>query len=368
MRYPYVDIAGQHEPLKDEILEAVARVIDHGQFVAGGEVEAFEGEFARLCSTRCAVAVNSGTDALILALRGLGIGPGDEVITVPNSFVATTSAIRMALAEPVFVDVGEDYTMDADAVETAVTPRTRAILPVHLTGRPADMDPIGRVAREHGLAVVEDAAQAVLAEYRGQRVGSFGAAGCFSLHPLKTLSACGDGGIITTDDADLAESLRILRNLGQRGRDDVSCWSGNSRLDSLQAAILLVKMPHLESWTERRRQNAAAYFRALADLPEVQLPVQRPHEKPVYHTFVIQAQRRDELRDYVSRQGIGTAIHYPVPLHLHEAAAGMGHRRGSYPVTERQAEQILSLPIHQGLQPPDLDFIADQIKTFYHAG
>lgn len=367
VKVPYVNIAGQHGPIKGELLEAIAGVIDRGQFILGDEVNTFEQRFAELCGVGFAVGVNSGTDALILALRALGIGPGDEVITVPNSFVASTSCITLVGARPVFVDVREDYNMDPAQLEQAISPKTKAILPVHLTGRPADMDPIMEVARTYSLHVVEDCAQAVLAEYWGRRVGSFGIIGCFSLHPLKTLSACGDGGVLTTNDEGLHEQLKILRNIGLRTRDDCVIWSGNSRLDTLQAAILLVKMKCLDAWTEKRRANAAFYQRALAGVPGLQVPTDQPFEKAVYHTFVIQTQRRDELKQYLAENGVGTAIHYPVPIHLQKVAEGLGYGPGSFPVTERQAERILSLPIYPELRTVDLERVVQAIRAFHGA-
>jgi dTDP-4-amino-4,6-dideoxygalactose transaminase len=365
VRVPYVNLADQHAPLKAELLAAVESVLDSGQFILGDDVQQFEQRFAELCRVRCAVGVNSGTDALYLALQALGIGPGDEVISVPNSFIATTAAIVMVGARPVFVDIGDDGNMDPALLEGAITPRTRAVLPVHLTGRPADMDPILAVAQKHGLPVVEDCAQAVLAESRGRRVGSFGAVGCFSLHPLKTLNACGDGGVLTTNDPALAERLRVRRNLGLRTRDDCVVWSGNSRLDNLQAAILLVKLRYLERWTVRRRMNAAFYRAALEGVPDVTLPGERPWERAVYHTFVIQAERRDELKQYLLQQGIETAIHYPVPIHLHRAAAGLNLPRGSFPVSERQADRILSLPVYPELTEVQRQAVADAIREFF---
>ena len=363
---PYINLSAQHSSIKEELVNAMQRVLDHGKFILGPEVEEFEQKFAKICQVNHAIAVNSGTDALILALRSLGIGPGDEVITVPNSFVSSTGCIVLAGAQPVLVDVRPDYNLDPSQIEQVITPRTKAILPVHLTGRPADMEPIMMIARQYGLHVIEDCAQAVLAEYKGQRVGSMGPIGCFSLHPLKTLNACGDGGVITTNDAALAESLRTLRNIGLRSRDDCVVWSGNSRLDTLQAAILLVKLKYLENWTEKRRSNARYYTQALAAVAELQIPRDRPYEKAVYHTFVIQAERRDALKKYLLDQGIETAIHYPVPIHLHTAAAGLGYSRGSLPVAEQQAEQILSLPVYPELRSSDLEYIADSISSFYH--
>ena len=364
---PYVDIAGEHAAIKDELLHAMARVIDHSQFVLGPEVEEFERRFAALCGVRFAVGVNSGTDALTLALQALGVGPGDEVITVPNSFVSSTACIVHVGAQPVFVDAGEDYNINVELIEQAITPRTKAILPVHLTGRPAEMDTILRLASAYGVYVGEDAAQAVTAEYRGRRVGSFGSVACFSCHPLKTLNACGDAGVLTTDDEAVEERLRMLRNVGLRTRDEAAFWGANSRLDTLQAAVLLVKMEYTDRWTERRRANAAFYRRALADLPaeRFQVPQERSHERAVYHTFVVKADRRNELQRYLAEHGVGTAVHYPVPIHLQPAAVGLGHKRGDFPVAERQAESILSLPVYWSMSEEQLQHVADTIRAFY---
>jgi dTDP-4-amino-4,6-dideoxygalactose transaminase len=366
-RVPYVDIAGQHAGLKAELLEAVGAVIDRGDFILGREVERFEAELSRVCGTREAVGVGSGADALVLALRALGVGPGDEVITAPNSFVASASAVAVVGGRPVFADVGEDMNLDPERVAAAVTPRTRVVLPVHLTGRPADMTPILAVAQRSGLAVVEDAAQAVGAEYHGRRVGSLGTIGCFSLHPLKTLNACGDGGALTTDDPALAERLRLLRNNGLRTRDDCRLWAVNSRLDTIQAAMLLVKLRHLDRWTEARRANAAFYGRELHGIPALRLPVDRPGERAVYHTFVVQAERRDALRAHLDAHGIGTSIHYPTPIHLTAAAAPLGYRPGSFPVAERQAGRILSLPVYPELRPEQREHVVQAIRDFYGA-
>jgi dTDP-4-amino-4,6-dideoxygalactose transaminase len=365
MDIPYVNLALQHGPIKDQLLAAISGVIARGQFILGEEVAEFERRFAGLCNVRYAVGLNSGTDALILALKAIGIGPGDEVITSPNSFVSSASCIALLGGHPVFVDVRDDYNIDPALIEQAITLRTRAILAVHLTGRAADMDPILEVARIHRLHVIEDCAQAVMAEYEGKRVGSFGIVGCFSLHPLKTLNACGDGGVLTTSDAGLAEQFKILRNMGLKTRDDCVVWSGNSRLDTIQAAILLVKLNYLEGWTEKRRANARFYWEHLSSLPNLQVPADKPHERAVYHTFVIQADYRDELRAYLAKLGIGTAIHYPIPIHLHKAASGLGYRRGSFPVAERQAQRILSLPVYPELGEAELKRIIDGIRNFY---
>jgi dTDP-4-amino-4,6-dideoxygalactose transaminase len=362
---PYVNLAAQHQPLKAELLRAVGNVLDEGQFILGPAVSDLESQFARLCGTTHAIGVNSGMDALVLALRALDIGEGDEVITAPNSFVASTSCIRLAGARPVFADVGDDYNLDPAQVARAITPRTRAILPIHLTGRPCDMDALLEIAAQHRLAVVEDCAQAVMAEYKGRRVGSFGAFGCFSLHPLKNLNACGDGGVLTTNDTALYEKLLVMRNLGLRTRDDCTMWSGNSRLDTMQAAIVSVKLRHLHDWTRRRRENAAFYRRALSAVDGIRIPVEAAHTAPVYHTFVVQAERRDELRTFLAARDIGTAIHYPVPIHLSTAGQSLGYARGSFPVTEHQASRILSLPIYPELTEDDLGHVTQAIGEFY---
>jgi dTDP-4-amino-4,6-dideoxygalactose transaminase len=361
---PYVDLGTMQASLKKAMLAAAERVLTHGKFILGPEVTEFEERFAELCGTRFAVGVASGTDALLLALRALDIGPGDEVITAPNSFVATASAIALAGARPVFADVGEDLNIDPDAISAAVTSRTRAILPVHLTGRPAAMDRILDVAGRHGLVVVEDCAQAVLAERGGRRVGSFGEIGCFSLHPLKTLSAAGDGGAVTTDDERLARRLRVLRNIGLQTRDDAVVWSSNSRLDTIQAAMMLAKLPFVDGWTEARRTNAAAYRAGFGAAAGLVVPEERTNERHVYHTFVIQAEERDELRAHLGRLGIGTAVHYPVPIHLQTIGRALGYGRGDFPVAERQATRILSLPVRHGLTAQERDRVVAGVLDF----
>ena len=366
MNVPYVDLAEQHAPLKEKLLEAVSKVLDHGKFVLGEEVAEFERRFAKLCGVPYAVGLNSGTDALILALRGLGIGPGDEVITVSNSFVSSVSSIILAGAKPVFVDVGKDYLIDPSLIERAITPRTKAILPVHWTGRPADMAAIGMIAQKHKLLVIDDCAQAVCAEYLGKKVGSFSDAGCFSMHPLKTLNACGDGGVLITHDKAVYEKVLALRNNGLNRKHESIYWSSNSRLDTIHAAMLLVKLEYLEDWTKARRANAQFYQKYLKDLPQVQL--QPPEEKgmrAVYHTFIIQADRRDELQAFLSQKGIVTKLHYPVPIHLQPAARDLGYAKGSLPMTEAQAQRILTLPVSPSLKPEMLEYTAGAIKDFY---
>ena len=365
---PYVDVALQHSTIKQELLAAVGEVIDSGHFILGEQVAEFEARFAKLCGVRYAVGVNSGTDALIFALRALNIGPGDEVITAPNSFVASTGCIRIVGATPVFVDVGDDYNIDVSKIRAAIGPKTKAILPVHLTGRACDMDAILGIAREFGISVVEDCAQAILAGYRGRKVGAFGEIGCFSLHPLKTLNACGDGGMLTTNSRELYEQLLIMRNLGLRTRDDCIMWSTNSRLDTIQAAMLLVKLNYLEGWTSRRRENAGLYRQRLQTIAEIRLPPpENEHERAVYHTFVVRAERRDELRAFLTSRGIGSNIHYPVPIHMTAAGRELGYSPGSLPVTETQAKEILSLPVYPELNEAKIDLVCEHIKSFYAA-
>lgn len=363
IRVPYIALPLQHRAIKAELCQAVEQVLDHGQFILGPEVCAFEAQFAAYCGTRYAVGVDNGTSALYLVMRALGIGVGDEVITAPNSFLASASCIALTGARPVFVDVRDDYNLNPDLLEAAITPRTRAILPVHLTGRPADMHPIVEIAGRYGLSVIEDCAQAVGARYYGQCVGSFGIAGCFSLHPLKTLNAIGDGGIITTDDAELYDRLCKARNHGLRNRDECEFWSPNCRLDTLQAAMLLVKMKYLDQWTAMRRATAAYYRDQLQQV--VRVPQDPPYEHAVYHTFVIQADRRDQLQHYLQERGVETKIHYPIPIHLQAAARELGYGPGTFPTTERQASCILSLPIYPDLTEAQKQYVVQGIRGFY---
>lgn len=365
IQVPYVSLALQHQALKTELLAAVAKVFEHGQFILGPEVQAFEERFAAYCGTRYAVAVNNGTSALFLVLQALNIGPGDEVITAPNSFLASASCITLVGGRPVFVDVGDDYNIDPNLLEEAITPRTKAIIPVHLTGRPADMRPILEIANRHNLYVIEDSAQAVGARYHGQRVGSFGIAGCFSFHPLKNLNAAGDGGAITTDDPGLYKKLCKARNHGLRNRDKCQFWSHNCRLDTLQTAMLLVKLDYLDQWTEARRANAAFYQKQLRKVMWV--PKDQPYEYAVYHTFIVQTEQRDELQTCLRAHGIDSKVHYPIPIHLQEAAQQLGYGPGSFPVTEQQVQHILSLPVYPELTDAQLHHVVSTIKKFYES-
>ncbi len=360
---PFVALDLQHRPLRSELLAAIGGVLDRAQFILGDEVERFEEAFAALCQTRFAIGVADGTAALVLALRALSIGPGDEVITAPNSFISSASAIALCGARPVFADVRDDLNIDPEQVAAAVTPRTRAIIPVHLAGRPAAMDRLGAVAARHDLSVVEDAAQAVGARLHGRPVGSLGTLGCFSLHPLKNLGACGDAGAVTTSDASLSRALKTDRNHGLRDRDAVERWGGNDRLDTIQAAILGVKLRHLEAWTAAKRQIAARYREALRGV--VRVPEEAPGEECVYATFIVRADRRDDLQRHLAARGIDTKVHYPTPLHLQEAARDLGYVKGDFPVTERLATEILSLPIYPGLSDAQQKTVIVGIRSFY---
>lgn len=360
---PYIHLEIGESDYKRELLAAVDRVLSHGKYILGPEVEAFEKRFAEYCGTKYAVGIDNGTNALILSLLALGIGPGDEVITAPNSFLASASSVALVGAKPVFVDVKDDLNIDPCKIEAAITPRTKAIIPVHLTGRPAEMDTILEIANRHQLKVVEDCAQAVGAKFKGQPVGSFGSLGCFSLHPLKNLAAAGDGGVITTNDPDLYSHLLKARNHGLRNRDECDFWSYNSRLDTIQAAMLLVKMDCLGEWTEKRRSNAAYYQKHLGNV--VKCPVDQPNEYSVYHTFIIQAQYRDQLLTYLESKGIGSKVHYPIPIHLQKAAAYLGYGKGSFPIAEAQAGTILSLPIYPELSEEQLSYVVSSIQEFY---
>jgi dTDP-4-amino-4,6-dideoxygalactose transaminase len=359
---PFLDLQVQYRQIKREIDAAVTRVIASAQFVLGPEVTAFEERFAEYCGTKYCIALNSGTSALHLALLAAGIGPGDEVITVSMTFVATTAAILYCGAKPVFVDIGPDtWTMDPDLVEAAVTPRTRAILPVHLHGLMADMDPIIAVARRHGLVVIEDAAQSHGAEYKGRNAGSIGDIGCFSFYPGKNLGAYGEGGAAVTNDPELAHRIALLRDWGQESKYKHVVPGYNYRMDAIQGAVLNVKMDYIESWTEGRRSVAAQYDRLLAS-GRLQWPAPPPHSRHVYHVYAIRVADRDRVHMALDAAGIGTSIHYPVPVHVQKAYAELGYRSGDFPVTELAADQFLSLPIYAELQPDQVAAVVLELE------
>lgn len=350
----------------EEILESIRELLRTGKFTLGPAVEEFEKRFATLCKTRFAIGVNSGTDALLLILRALEIGPGDEVITVPNSFIATTAAIALAGATPVFVDVREDYNIDPELIERAITPRTKAILPVHLTGNPADMPRITEIAARRGLHVIEDAAQAIGAAIDGQPVGSWGIAAGFSLHPLKNLNVWGDGGVVVTNSDEVARKVALLRNHGLKDRDEVEMFGYNSRLDTLQAIVACHLLKNLENITSSRIRNAESYDRALSDMRgAITLPPRKSNVRQVYHTYVIQARDRDRLSAFLADRDIRVKVHYPIPIHLQPATRHFGYKPGDFPVCESQTRSILTLPVHQHMTPEEINYVADQVSRFY---
>jgi dTDP-4-amino-4,6-dideoxygalactose transaminase len=364
---PYVNLPAQADEQMPELAAIFERVVRRGSFVgAGAEIERLEARLAEYCGTREAVALNSGTDALFLALKVAGVGPGDEVITPPNSFIASTAVIVHLGARPVFVDVLPDQNIDPAAVERAITPRTRAVMPVHLTGRVCRMDAILEIAKRHGLLVIEDAAQSTGSMFQGRKSGSFGHFGCFSAHPLKNLNALGDAGFVTTNDSAAAARMRRLRTHGLADRETVEEWGFVSRMDVLQAAVLDYRLDKLPDVIAKRRENAALYQR-LIQHEKIFVPPCRQDEFNTFHTFVIQAERRDDLQRHLRAIGIKTAIHYPVPIHLQPAAASLGYRKGDFPTTERQAERILTLPVNQYMSAQDVEAVAGEVLSFYGA-
>jgi dTDP-4-amino-4,6-dideoxygalactose transaminase len=367
LNVPFVDLAAQHTALHDEIVAAMDRVLGAADFILGCEVERFEQEFASYCECDYAVGVDTGTSALELALRAYGVGPGDEVILPANTFIATALAVSCTGARPVLVDIDPTtHTLDVTRVEEAVTHRTRAIIPVHLYGLPARMAPILDLARRRRLIVIEDACQAHGARDHGRRVGSLGHAAAFSFYPSKNLGACGDGGMVVTNDGDAAKALKLLRNYGQAQKYFHLVRGYNRRLDTLQAAVLRIKLTHLDVWNDARRCRAALYGRLLHQA--VLTPAETDDAERVWHLYVIQASARDRLQAYLGAQGIATGIHYPTPIHLQPAYRDLGYHRGSFPVTERVADSILSLPMYPELPLSAIEEVADAVCAFVATG
>ena len=362
MRVPFVDLVAQHRTLKHEILHLWEGVLDTASFIGGSHVMEFEREFAAACDVEHCVSVSSGTDAIRFILLALGVKPGDEIITVPNTFIATTEAISQAGAKPVFVDVDPDtYLMDPDKIEPAITEKTKGIIPVHLYGQMADMDSILSVAARYDLWVVEDACQAHLAEYKSRKAGSIGIASAFSFYPGKNLGACGEGGAVATNDADLAASVRMLRDHGQAKKYYHSMEGYNGRCDALQAAVLRIKIKHLPAWNEARRINAHRYFDRLKNIPGIKLPKTARDCLHVYHLFVVQIDNRDQVAELLRKKGIATGLHYPIPLHLQEAYSGMRLPPGTYPVAESCAKRLLSLPMFPELTETQIDYVCEEL-------
>jgi dTDP-3-amino-3,4,6-trideoxy-alpha-D-glucose transaminase len=368
VKIPFVDLAASYHQIQSNVDAAVSHVLHSGWYILGHEVARFEEEFAAYCGVPYAIGVASGTDALHLGLWALGIGLGDEVITVAHTAVATVAAIELSGAVPVFVDVEpETYTINPAQIATAITEHTRAIIPVHLYGHPADMEPILEIAQYHNLRVIEDCAQAHGAQYHGRPVGSWGDMGTFSFYPTKNLGALGDGGALVTADPDLATRLRLLRQYGWRERYVSDIAGSNSRLDEIQAAVLRVKLRYLDTWNAARCQLAFLYADLLVDTPLI-LPTERAHSQHVYHLYVVQTAQRDALQAYLRAQSITTAIHYPVPIHRQPAYIRLGYAPGSLPVTERLAQQVLSLPIYPQLRQEQVETVSQAITEFYLGG
>jgi dTDP-4-amino-4,6-dideoxygalactose transaminase len=366
---PLVDLKAQYETLREEILAAIAAVLDDMHLYLGPRQQAFEEAYARYCEAAACASVSNGTDALELALRAIGIGPGDEVITQPNSFIATAEAISATGATPVFADVDErTATLDPALIGARVTPRTKAIIPVHLYGRPADMDPILAIARRHGLRVIEDACQAHGARYRGRRAGALGDLACFSFYFSKNLGAYGEAGAVTTNDPELADRIEVYRSHGSRVRYQHEMIGRNARMDEIQAAILGVKLRYLDQWNEQRRRKAALLSAALAGT-SLELPVPRGDEVyEVFHLYVVRHPEREALRQFLAERGINTGIHYPLPIHLQPAYASLGYASGDFPVSERLSAQSLSLPMYAELSAEQIERIAAAVREFDRAG
>jgi dTDP-3-amino-3,4,6-trideoxy-alpha-D-glucose transaminase len=360
---PFFDLHAQHSALSTDIKKAIDGVLASSQLVLGPEVEAFEAEFAAFCGVSHCISVGNGLDALVLLLRALNIGPGDEVLVPAHTFVATWLAVAQAGATPVGIDVGEDFTIAPTALEAAITPRTRAIMPVHLYGQPADMQSINAVAARHSLAVLEDAAQAHGAAFQGRSAGALGLAAGFSFYPTKNLGALGDGGAVTTNDPQLAARIRRLRNYGSDVKYVHVEQGINSRLDEIQAAVLRVKLRHLAAHNTRRRALATRYHEALAGLP-ITAPHMQPEREHVWHLYVIRTAFRADLAAHLHREGIGSLIHYPIPPHLQEAMAGLGYRPGAFPVAERMAAEVLSLPFWPEMDPVLIERVAAAVASF----
>ena len=370
MKVPLLDLTEQHRQLRPELEAAIGRVLDTNAFILGGEVAELEREVAGYCGSTYAVGCASGSDAILLALMALGVGPGDEVITTAYSFFATVSSITRLGATPVFVDIEPDtYNVDATQIDEKLTPRTKAIEPVHLYGQCADMKAINEIASSNGIPVVEDAAQAIGAEEGGLRAGSMAAIGCFSFYPSKNLGGLGDGGMMTTSDEDIKQRLLGLRNHGSEEKYFHKYVGLNSRLDGFQGATLRVKLPYLETWTEARRQNAARYRQLFTDagLTEyIGLPTERKSCRHIYNQYVTRVpNRRDELRKFLTENDIGTDVYYPVPLHLQECFAYLGYQQGDLPESERAARETLALPIYPELRPEQQEYVVDSIAKFF---
>jgi len=366
MGVPFLDLKKQYQSIKDEVNANIQQVMDSGRFVLGENVKSFEKEFASFCGREYAVGVANGTDALRLALLACEIGKGDEVITVPDTFIATTEAISQSGAKIVFVDVNlSTYNIDVSQIERAINKRTRAIVPVHLFGQPADMDSIIKIAKKYNLKVIEDACQAHGAEYKSKKAGSIGDAGCFSFYPAKNLGAFGDGGMVVTNDEEIAQKIKMLRDHGKIKKYEHLIEGYNSRLDEIQAGILRVKLKRLNAWNNLRRKNASIYNELLKDIEEVITPFEDEYVRHIYHLYVIRTKKRNELQEYLKFREIGTGLHYPIPLHLQKAYKYLGYKEGDFPAAEKVAREGLSLPMFPELREEQIKEVVFRIKEFF---
>ena len=369
MKVPYLDLKSHHAPLRQDLEHAIHDVMDSSMFAGGPAVAQFEEAFARFCGCQYAVGLGSGTEAVWLALIACGVGPGDEVITSPTTFMATAEAITYCGATPVFVDVDQrTYTLNANALNAARTARTKAIIPVHLFGQVADMDPILKFARQHGLFVIEDAAQAHGADYKGRRAGSIGDIGCFSFYPGKNLGALGEAGAVVTNNPELRDKIRILRDHGQIRKYHHTMIGWNCRMDGIQGACLSIKLRHLEEWNELRRRHARRYELGFEGIDEVTTPVEADYARHVYHVYVIRVQGRDGVTRELEKRQIGYGVHYPVPIHLQEAYAHLGYQRGAFPVSETMADEFLSLPMYPELRNEQIDYVVEAVIEAVKSG
>ena len=367
MQVPIVDLKAQYDSIKDEIREALDNVLNSCSFVLGKQVAMLEEEFAEYCQAKYCVAVNSGTSALHLALLAHGIGQGDEVITVPHTFIATVEAISYTGATPVFIDINQEtYNIDPSKIASRVTDKTKAILPVHVYGQSADMDPILEIAEKHNLVVIEDACQAHGAEYKGRKAGCIGNAGCFSFYPSKNLGAYGEGGAVTTDEEAIYRRIRTLRNHGESERYFHQSIGYNYRMDAFQGAVLRVKLDHLDEWVEARRKNARLYNELLKET-QVITPIEPDFARSVFHLYVVRVKNRDALQKYLNDNKIGTGLHYPLPIHLQESYHSLGYKKGDFPISEKISKEILSLPMYPELSDGQVRHVISAIKGFYHS-
>ncbi len=377
MIIPFLDLKAQYKQIENEVVPAVTEAMAAGMFIGGPQVSGFEEEFAAFCDSRYCIGVGSGTDALRFALMAAGVGPGDAVITVPNTFIATTEAISQVGASPVFVDVDpQTHNMDPQKLEEYLKkclnpqasghePRPKAVIPVHLYGQPADMHPILEIARQFDLVVIEDACQAHGATYKGKKAGSLGTAGCFSFYPGKNLGAFGEAGAVVTQDEEMAQKIRMIRDHGQAQKYFHDIEGYNGRLDAIQAAVLRIKLMRLQDWNQSRRRNAALYTELLQDLPVITLPIEADYAESVYHLYVILADDREGLQKYLSEKGIATGLHYPLPLHLQKAYVHLSHKKGDFPVAESTAEHLLSLPMYPELTEEQIEYVCTSIKDYF---